>query len=293
MLKNKYGEKVYKLPVNLPVTCPNRDGAKGTGGCIFCGGEGAGFELLSDNMTVERQLKKNMEYIGKKYNARKFIAYFQNFSNTYLPFDKFKEYISQAVMPDIVAIYISTRPDCIYHEHMELLQNIHEQTGINITIELGLQSISDETLFFLNRGHTVDDFFKGVDTIKSYGLDICAHVINDLPKDSLDDVILCAKRLSEAGVDQVKCHSLYILDNTRLGDMYKRGDFEVLTLNDFLQRTIEFLCHLKSDIAIQRLIGRAPKERTLFCNWSTGWWKIQDMIVRQMMQNNLYQGCKR
>jgi len=291
-LKKKYGGKVYKLPVNLPATCPNRDGTIGKNGCIFCGGEGAGFELLSFELSVKEQLQKNMEYIGRKYKADKFIAYFQNYTNTYFTYEKFSDYISQAIIPKIVAIYVSTRPDCIYPAHMEFLKNISINHNVDVVLELGLQSIKNETLKVLNRGHTVEDFFTAVDIVKSYGLDICAHVINDLPYDDISDIRKCASSLSDAGVNQVKCHSLYILDDTVLGEMYKAGSFQVLSSDMFIKRTAEFLSYLDENIPVQRLIGRAPSERTLFCNWNMSWWKINDMIQSYMIQNNLYQGCK-
>lgn len=290
-LKRKYGEKTYKLPVNLPGGCPNRDGRVGTGGCIFCGVEGAGFELLSSKLSVKEQLEKNKEYIGRKYHAEKFIAYFQNYSNTYFPYSIFCEYMNQAVVPGVVALYISTRPDCIYPDQMKFLQDLSTFRQVDVTMELGLQSINNNTLKFLNRGHSVEDFFQAVKTVKSYGLDVCAHVINDLPLDTADDIALCAKKLSNAGVDQVKCHSLYILEGTLLGELYKKGQFQVLPLEDFIERTAIFLSRLDPDIVVQRLISRAPEERTLYCNQKTGWWKVHDMICDYMKKNGLYQGC--
>jgi radical SAM protein (TIGR01212 family) len=290
-LKRKYGEKTYKLPVNLPSGCPNRDGTAGTGGCIFCGEEGADFELLPSSLSVKEQIEKNKEYIGKKYNAKKYIIYFQNYSNTYFPYSVFCDYMRQAVVPNTVALYISTRPDCIYPKHMEFLKEMKEKNGIDIVLEIGLQSIKNETLQFLNRGHTVEDFFDAVKVVKSYGLEVCAHVIQDLPMDTVEDVAYCAERLSEAGIDQVKCHSLYILEGTVLGDMYKQGRFQVLPLEDFIHRTAVFLSRLDPNIVVQRLISRAPKERTLYCNDSTGWWKVHDRIIEYMNQKGLYQGC--
>ncbi|HBN83769.1 MAG TPA: TIGR01212 family radical SAM protein [Clostridiales bacterium] len=290
-LKQRYGERTYKLPVNLPAGCPNRDGRVATGGCIFCGEEGAGFELLPSFLPVREQLLKNKEYIGKKYNVQKFIAYFQNYSNTYFPYKVFCEYISQAIIPDVVAIYISTRPDCIYPEHMQFLKDMKEKTGVDITLEIGLQSINNETLKFLNRGHTVEDFFQAVERVKGYGLDVCAHVIQDLPMDTVEDIACCADQLSSAGVHQVKCHSLYILDGTVLGDLYQQGRFQVLPLEDFIKRTGVFLSHLDPSVVVQRLISRAPKERTLYCNHSTGWWKVHDMILEYMTKEGLSQGC--
>lgn len=289
-LKNKYKQKVYKLPINIPVTCPNRDGTIDNKGCIFCGEEGAGFESLPNCMSVTEQIEKNSKYIGENYNADKYIVYFQNYSNTYLPIDKFKKYILECIKQGIVAIYISTRPDCVYAEHMEFLENIKKQSGIDIVIELGLQTVNYSTLKFLNRGHTLAEFIDAVCRIKKYNLEVCAHYIVDLPMDSIDDCIEGAKILSALGVEQVKCHSLYILKGTKLGDLYSKGEIKPISLDEYLERIVVFIENLKEDIVIQRLVGRAPKERTLFCNWQTSWWKIMDMIERKMILESRYQG---
>ena len=139
-LREKYGEKVYKLPVNLPVSCPNRDGYISFGGCIFCGENAAGFESLSNEMSVTAQLEKNAEYIGKKYGAKKFIAYFQNFTNTYMPVDMFEKYMREAADFGVVEIDVSTRPDCVNEKYLEILKSIKEDAGVEFSVELGLQT---------------------------------------------------------------------------------------------------------------------------------------------------------
>lgn len=289
-LKNKYGERVYKLPVNLPGTCPNRDGTKGTGGCIFCGEEGAAFENLPCTLSVEKQISENMDFIGKKYKAKKFIAYFQNFSNTYMPLDRFKDCIGRAARENIVAINISTRPDCIREEYMEFLKSFSEKNGIDITVELGLQTVNYHTLKKINRGHTLAEFIDAVNIVKKYGFDICAHIILNLPWDNDDDVIECAKILSALRVEQVKIHCLYILKNTPLAKKYLNDEFDMGTYTDYVNRVILFLEYLSPDIVIQRLIGRAREDRTLFANYGTSWWKIKDTIDEQMHERNTYQG---
>ena len=289
-LKKRYGTKVYKLPVNIPVSCPNRDGQLGESGCIFCGAEGTGFENLSSELGVREQLIKNSRYIGKQYNAEKFIAYFQNYPNTYLPFERFVQYMSEACMDGVVALYISTRPDCISDCHLDFLRQLKEDREIDIVIELGLQTVNYKTLKILNRGHGLAEFIDAVLRIKKYGIESCAHCINDLPMDDIDDVTEGARVLSALGVNQVKAHSLYILDDTVLGGMYKRGEVQPITKEEFIERTIAFLENLDPQITVQRLIGRAPEERTLFCNWNTSWWKIHESIVLKMEQEGRYQG---
>lgn len=291
-LLRRYNEKVYKLPVNIPVTCPNRDGLIGTEGCIFCGEEGAGFENLTPGLPVREQLEKNMEYIGNKYNAKKYIAYFQNYSNTYLPPDKFRHYLEEAVMPDIVAIYISTRPDCLNDRYFEIMKEIKDRFRVDIVTEIGLQTVNYHTLKKLNRGHGLAEFLDSVIRARRYGIETCAHMITDLPMDDIDDVVESAKVLSAVGVDQVKCHSLYILKDTKLGDLYSEGKIKPVTMDEYIERIITFLEYLSPEIVVQRLIGRAPKERSLFCNWDNSWWKVVDLIEDKMKKENRYQGRK-
>ncbi|MBN2851657.1 MAG: TIGR01212 family radical SAM protein [Clostridia bacterium] len=291
-LIEKYHEKVYKISLNIKCSCPNRDGTKDNKGCIFCGETGAGFETLGNSVPIKEQLSKNIDYIGKKYNAEKFIAYFQSYSSTYLPLDTFQYNINQAIDDRILAVYISTRPDCLTDEQCLFLKNIKEKHHIDIVIELGLQSTHNQTLLYLNRHHTYEDFTDCVAMIKKHGLEVCVHMINDLPEESLEHVIENAKRLSKLKVDQVKCHSLYVLKNTVLGNRYEKGEIRLLTLDDFIERTISFLEYLDKTIVIQRLIGRAPKEETLFCNYGRNWRYIVDKIEADMLKNNRLQGSK-
>lgn len=291
-LKEKYGERVYKLPVNLPITCPNRDGCVGTGGCIFCGDVGAAFENLPSTMEIGRQIDENMSYIGKKYKAKKFIAYFQNFTNTYMPLDVFKDSISQAVKDNIVEIAVSTRPDCIGEEYLAFLKELSDSTGISISIELGLQTVNYKTLAKINRGHSLAEFIEAVNLIHKYGFDICTHLILNLPWDDMDDVTECAKILSALRIEQVKLHSLYIVKNTPMAKMYLKGEFSMGTYYDYVERVIRFLEYLSPDVVIQRLIGRAKEEHTIFANYGTSWWKIKDNIDAQLELRDTYQGKK-
>jgi uncharacterized protein len=291
-LKDKYGEKVYKLPVNIPVTCPNRDGTIGFGGCTFCSEIGAGFEMLDNTLSVKDQIQKNMDYISSKYKAKKFIAYFQNYTNTYLELDSFKKYIIEAIVPNVVEISISTRPDCIGDEYLKFLEGIHREYNVNISIELGLQTSNYHTLLKINRGHTLAEFIDAVTRIKKFNFAICTHVILNLPWDNIEDTIETAKILSVLKVEQVKIHSLYIMDNTEMGRQYKEKEIALISKDEYIERVIIFLEYSNRDIVVQRLIGRAPKENSLFVNWGISWWKIKDEILDKMLMEERYQGKK-
>lgn len=285
-LKERFNEKVYKLPIKLDLTCPNRDGSLGYGGCSFCGEEGGSFE--NQYGSVEEQLLKDKVVIQKKYNAKKFIAYFQNFTNTYTSIENFKENIEQCLMEDVVGISISTRPDCIPEIFLDYLEEVNKK--VMVTLELGLQTANYKTLYKINRGHGIAEFIDGVIRTHKRGIRVCAHVILNLPYDDKLDTIETAKVLSALNVEEVKVHALYILKNTVLGNLYEKGNIELITLEEYKDRVILFLQYLDDKIVVQRLIGRAPEENSLFCNWDTSWWKIRDDIVEKMQINNFYQG---
>ena len=288
--KERYGEKAYKIPVALPLTCPNRDGSAGVGGCTFCGEIGAGYENRPASMTVKQQIDETVVHIAKKYKAYKYIPYFQNFSNTYLPPEKFHQYVEEACLEHVVGIAIATRPDCVHDAYLDILKDIQNKYGIDIYVELGLQSVNYHTLQKVNRGHTMAEFIDAVLRIKHYGFEVCAHMILNLPWDTMDDVIEGAKTLSALQVDQVKLHALYLVKNTKMARDYEAGEFTLISAEEYARRVVEFLRYLDPMIVLQRLVGRAPEENTIFTNWSMGWWRVQDLIDQIMEDEDISQG---
>ena len=288
--KERYGEKAYKIPVALPLTCPNRDGSAGVGGCTFCGEIGAGYENRPASMTVKQQIDETVVHIAKKYKAYKYIPYFQNFSNTYLPPEKFRQYVEEACLEHVVGIAIATRPDCVHDAYLDILKDIQNKYGIDIYVELGLQSVNYHTLQKVNRGHTMAEFIDAVLRIKRYGFEVCTHMILNLPWDTMDDVIEGAKTLSALQVDQVKLHALYLVRNTKMARDYEAGEFTLISAEEYARRVVEFLRYLDPNIVLQRLVGRAPEENTIFTNWSMGWWRVQDLIDQIMEDEDISQG---
>lgn len=289
-LKNKYGEKVYKLPINLPITCPNRIGGNG---CAFCAEVGTGFEALTCDIPVKEQLERTKMLIEKKYHAKKFIAYFQNYTNTFMPLEQFRTYMTEAATEqDIVEISISTRPDCIRDSYLNVLMDIHNKYGIHINIELGLQSVNYHTLDAIDRGHGLAEFIDAVMRIKNYPFTICTHVILNLPQDTIRDSIETAKILSALEIQIVKLHSLYIAKNTKLSNQYKNGTISICSKEDYMERVIAFLEYLSPEIVVERLFSRVPEEDADFSNWNTSWWKLQDELLDKMQSRNTYQGVK-
>jgi len=290
-LKRKFGGRVYKLPVNLPGTCPNRDGTLGTGGCIFCDEQGAGFECLPATLSVREQLAANREYFRRRYRAQRFIVYFQAFTNTYLPFDRFRDYVLAAAgSEDTVGIAISTRPDCVNDRYLDFLAGAARDYRLEIDMELGLQTVNYHTLQLVNRGHTLAEFIDAVLRIKKFGLSTCAHLILNLPGDDMTDVVENAKVLSALQVEYVKLHSLYVVRDTVLGEMYRRGEFEIIPLEEYVERVVSFLDYLHPGVVIQRLVGRGPYDRVLFSNWGVSWWQVKQKIEARLAELDIRQG---
>ena len=288
-LKQKYGEKVYKLPINLPVTCPNRIDGRG---CAFCAGAGTGFEAMNSSNGITKQLEKTQELIIRKYHASKYIAYFQNYTNTFLPVEEFRIYLQEAAaFPNIVEISVSTRPDCITKDYLDVMQEIREQTGIEMTVELGLQTANYHTLEKIDRGHGLAEFIDAVLMIKQYsGFQICTHVILNLPGDTSADARETARILTALGVDIVKLHSLYISPDTKLYEWYQEDKITLCSKEEYFERVITFLEQIPETVAVERLFSRIPEKDAVFSNWGCSWWKLKDELLRKMETENRYQG---
>lgn len=287
-LKNKYGEKVYKIPVNITSRCPNANGS--LGGCAFCSREAVSSEMMPEDISVSEQLDCNIAYISKRYGANKFIAYFQSGTNTFMQPEELERYMNEVNRPDIAALSFSTRPDCVNEEMLEKMAEYNAKTGRDIELELGLQSVNYKTLKKIDRGHSLAEFIDAVLMIKKYGFDIGAHIILNLPWDDMEDEIEAAKLLSALKIDIVKAHSLYIAKNTKFAQWYQAGKFEICSLEEYVKRAAMFIAYLDPNIAVERLTARASKEDTLFCNYDRSWWVIMDMIQDYAERNGIYQG---
>lgn len=294
-LEAKYGQRVYKVPINIPGgTCPNRDGTVGKGGCIFCESSGSGFQCLPDTMTIREQWAENKAFYERRFHAHKFICYLQTYTNTYMTLEQFKEIVQVAIEDEeLVGLAISTRPDCVNDEYLAFLAEIQEQHGLDVDVELGLQTVNYHTLTDINRGHTLAEYIDAVMRIKRYGLSTTAHVILNLPGDTMADVIETAKIISVLDVDFVKLHSLYVVDGTELGRRYKAGEFEMISLQEYVERLVTFLEYVNPEMVVQRLVGKGPQsDELLFCNWNTSWWVIKDMIDAEFIRRGSRQGSR-
>lgn len=258
-LRKKYGCKVYRIALDAGFTCPGR--------CIYCNDNGSRAVYVEPENTIKEQLKKRMAYLKEANGAKKFIAYFQAFTNTNAPVDKLKKiYNEVSGFDDIVGISIGTRPDSVDREKIQLIASYKK--SYEVWIEYGLQSVHDKTLKLINRGHTYDDFLNAYKLAKECGLLVSAHVILGLPGEKKEDMIETAKKLSALKVDGIKIHLLHVLRGSELENMYYKGEVRLLEQNEYIELVCDFLRNLSPDIIIQRLTGEGRREDHIAPLWA-------------------------
>jgi radical SAM protein (TIGR01212 family) len=258
-LKRLFGCRVHRISLDAGFTCPNRDGTVGTGGCIYCGGEGSGSYGIARNLSVAAQLEDGKEVMVRKYKAKKFIAYFQAFSNTYAPVERLRALYDEALaVEDIVGLIVGTRPDCLPPATLDLLAEYARRSWF--WLELGLQSSHDRTLQAINRGHDFAAFTTAVKRCKERGIRVCTHIIIGLPGETREEILATAGILAGLKVDGVKLHLLHVMRGTRLAEMYERGEIRVMERDDYVGVVCDFLELLDPRISIQRLTGDGGRD---------------------------------
>ncbi len=288
-LKERYGERVQRIVIHGGFSCPNRDGTKSRGGCIYCDATGSGFTTL-----MRLPIREQVMEIKKKYEKRgikKFIAYFQSFSNTYAPVEMLRERYEEALVDDsIVQLSVSTRPDLVPERVLDLFEEFKKR--VDVSVELGLQTANYRTLKKINRGHTLAEFVDAAVRVKKRGIELVVHVILNLPWDDMEDVVETAKILSALDVDGVKLHSLYVVEGTKLAEMYKKGEVKICSLEEYIDRAITFLEYLSPNVVIHRLVADPPRKGTIFGNWGKSKIEIINMIEEELERRDTYQGKK-
>lgn len=289
-LQEIFGERVQKIPLDAGLSCPNRDGTLSSQGCIYCDALGSGTGAFScRGESVPEQIDRAKAFLAKRYRARKFIAYFQSFTNTYGPLDQLKQLYDAALSrPDMVGLSVATRPDCIDPERLRLLSSYrHDHL---VWVELGLQSAHDETLRLINRGHDSTCFKEAVRLAKTYDLNVCAHIILGLPGETSVMMRETACFLAELPIDGVKIHSLYVLQDTAMGALYHSDRFKPMTRDRYIETVVQVLELLPPDLVIQRLTGDPPKTGLLAPLWTLEKQKNLDMIRNALERENTWQG---
>ncbi|HEX9024728.1 MAG TPA: TIGR01212 family radical SAM protein [Geobacteraceae bacterium] len=289
-LKRTFGCRVHRISVDAGFTCPNRDGTVGTEGCIYCGGQGSGSFGIARGLPVAAQLEEGKEVMVRKYKARRFIAYFQPYSNTYAPVERLARLYDEALaVRDIVGLIVGTRPDCLPPEVLQLLAGYARKCWF--WLELGLQSANDRTLRAINRGHDRAAFTSAVRACKERGIRVCAHVILGLPGESREEMLESAGLLNGLEVDGVKLHLLHVMRGTRLAEMYGRGEVRVMERDDYVGLVCDFLELLEPRISILRLTGDGGRDLVAPL-WSLAKFEVLNAIDRELERRGSRQGTK-
>ncbi len=287
-LKEVFGEKVYKIPLDPHFPCPNKDGKISKEGCIFCDKYGSG-PIKTGRLKIKEQIGTGMERISKKYKAKKFIAYFQANTNTAASTERLQKIFDIALsFKDIVGISIGTRPDWVFSDHLELLEKLNKRTYL--WVELGLQTIHSRGLKFLRRHHDLADFVKTTLELKKRGIRVCAHTIIGIPGEAKEDMIETARFLSAIEVNGVKIHLLHILKNTDLEKLYEEGKIKLLEKDEYVSLTVDFLENLSPGIIIQRLTGERDREIFVAPQWALNKLDVIESIRKEFERRNSYQG---
>ena len=253
--------------------------------------KGTGFESVWQPASVTEQMQHARDVVAKRYKARKFIAYFQNYTNTFMAMELFKAYLEEAAaFPDVVEISVSTRPDCIRTDYLACLAELQERTHVGINIELGLQTANYHTLDRVHRGHGLAEYIDAVLAIKRYPFTVCTHLIANLPGDTLRDAVETARIVSVLHSDIVKIHSLYIAKDSQMAEDYLAGRLTICSKEEYFERVRVMLENLDPSIAVERLFSRIPEQDAVFCNWGISWWKLKDEFEVYMQQNSSCQG---
>jgi len=287
-LKRAFGCRVHRISVDAGFTCPNRDGTVGSDGCIYCGGAGSGSFGIARGLSIAAQLEEGKEVMVRKYKAKKFIAYFQPFSNTYAPVERLAALYDEALdVKDIVGLIVGTRPDCLPPATLDLLAQYARKCWF--WLELGLQSPHDRTLQAINRGHDLAAFVYTVNVCKERGIRVCVHVILGLPGELREEMLATAGILNELKVDGVKLHLLHVMRGTKLAQMYERGEIRVMERDDYVGLVCDFLERLEPRISIQRLTGDGGRD-LIAPLWSLAKFEVLNAIDVELERRGTRQG---
>lgn len=287
-LRRKYGKRLSKICIDGGFSCPNRDGTCGEGGCIYCGERGAG-EHIEPSASICEQVKNALVEAD---TDELFIAYFQNFTNTYAPVSVLKERYDAALIDERIKILsIGTRPDCISEEIAELIASYKEKC--DVCVELGLQTANDETADVINRGYHRDTFERAMEILKKYDIPVVIHLIVGLPGESFEDVKETVKYINGFDIFGLKIHSIYVMNGTRLAEMYASGEYTPPTMAEYVDSAVYILTHISPAIVVHRITGDCPRDMLVAPAWNANKHEVINAITYKMQFEGLSQGCKR
>jgi len=290
-LQQRYGQRVYKVCINSGLGCPNRDGTAGIGGCSFCSAsalEPVGFHPA---LTTKQQLEDGIAYVRQRHGAQRFIAYYQDDSSTYAEVSRLAALYQPALaLNEVVALAVSTRPDCLAEPVIDLLQQV--KCSKDLWVELGLQIADDRLLEQNNRGHTVGDFERAVARCHARGFDVCAHVIIGLPGATAESERRTAQLLADLNLWGVKLHAFHLLRNTQLAARHARQPLSLLSRDAYITRAVDFLERLPPQLVVHRVTGSAPRRLTIAPEWTINNMAVFDAVLAEFERRGTQQGCR-
>lgn len=288
-LRNKFGEKIYKISLDGGFTCPNRDGKAGTGGCTFCSARGSGDYAGSRILSITEQFEDRKKMMEKKWKDGKYIAYFQAYTNTYAPVEVLKAKYEEALNQDnVVALSIATRPDCIDDEVLDLLEEMNKKTYL--WVELGLQTINDESARNFNRGYDFKVFDETLKKLLDRRIEVVIHTIFGLPGETKEDMLKTVDYVAHSGAQGVKFHLLHLMKDTKMVDQYENGQLQLLSQEDYIDLVCKAIAMIPSEMVVHRLTGDAPRASLIGPMWSLKKWEVLNTIDKTLVDNDMWQG---
>jgi len=291
VLKSEFAERVQKISINAGFTCPNRDGSKGTGGCTYCNNQTFSPEYCQSAKTVSQQVEKGIAFFNHKYKAQLYLAYFQSYTNTYDSLDNLIALYEEALSyPNVAGIVVGTRPDCVSDELMDYFAEL--STNKYVMIEYGVESTRDETLLFINRGHTYAVAEQAIIKTAARGIRTGAHIILGLPNESLETILSHASNLSALPLDMLKIHQLQLVRGTKMAQQFAENPegFQLYSAEEYIELAIDFLEVLNPDIAVERFVSQSPKELLIAPTWGLKNFEFTAKIVKRLTERNTWQG---
>ncbi|WP_291564660.1 MULTISPECIES: TIGR01212 family radical SAM protein [unclassified Clostridium] len=288
-LREKFGQKVFKISLDAGFSCPNRDGTISKGGCVFCSERGSGDFAGDRCFSISKQFEDIRMMMNKKWKDGKYIAYFQAYTNTYASINILREKYEEAInQQDVVALAIATRPDCLSEEVLDLIEEYSNK--VYTWVELGLQTSKDETARLINRGYELSVFEEGVRSLRKRNIDVVTHVIFGLPTESKIDMINTINYVAHSDIQGIKIHLLHLMKNTPLEKFYKSGDLKLMEMKEYIDLIGESIALLPESMVIHRLTGDAPRDLLIGPMWSLKKWEVLNAIDKKLEDENLYQG---
>jgi radical SAM protein (TIGR01212 family) len=288
-LRNKFGEKVFKISLDGGFSCPNRDGKISNGGCLFCSERGSGDFAGNREVPIAKQFNDIKKMMSKKWKNGRYIAYFQAYTNTYAPIDELRKKYEDALnQKDVVAIAIATRPDCLDQDVLDLLEEINKKAYL--WVELGLQTCNDETAKIINRGYKLEVFENAMRRLKERNIDVVVHDILGLPGETKEDMLKTIDYIAHSGAKGIKFHLLHLMKHTPMVNLYETGSLQFLSQEDYIELITKGITIIPKDMVVHRLTGDAPRNLLIGPMWSLKKWEVLNSIDKALEENDLWQG---